>query len=79
MKKELVIKRALWLAIEFFKSNPEHNGPGIDLLQALHLYNETDVIDELIEYGALVTYCIDKIDVPIETFSFNDRNNNPYK
>lgn len=74
-----IIKQALALSNEFFHSNQEHYGPGFDLITGLLLYVTTGNRDELFEYGALVTHLIDNVDVPIETFCFSDRNNNPFE
>jgi hypothetical protein len=78
MKKEMIIMFALALVREFFLKEMDKEdinyGPGIDLTLALSDYaQDSSTIDSLLEFGALVTHCIDNTDQPIETFYFTDR------
>ena len=68
----------LFTKISGNKLDESCTGPGCDLLRALNNYSKDTTKDEdflltLLEYGAVVTHCIDGTDQDGETFVFTER------
>lgn len=87
MKKELLIQLAIALVTEFMEKCYHGKlprctnaitdiGAGCDLLLSITKYIKyNEYLDDVVEYGALVTSIIDDVDTPIDTFMFVDRHN----